>query len=298
MMIIVWSLVAIVILYLAMALLVGRVLIYNDVFARRAPDSAPLARHAVENVEFTSPDHLTLRGWFVNSPTNPNGRTAIIVHGWQRNRSRVVGHIELLVDAGFHVLAYDQRGHGASDTGVISYGSGEARDLVAAVEYLKTRPDVDPGRLAAFGFSVGSGCIIYAIANAQEPIFRAVVLEGVFSESYDAGREMLARRFGPKVGYFIGVAFFTVGTLLWTFGRFRHSRPIDLAHKLGSTPLMIIRGKNDHMVPEKSAVAFITRVPEPKVVWINEGGRHSDSYGVYPEEYKSRVIGFLDRQLA
>lgn len=296
--ILVWILVAIGIVYFAGALLVGRMLIYNDVFKRRAPDRGSLIGYDVEDIEFTSPDNLTLRGWFVKSSTNPNRRTAIIVHGWQRNRARVIAHIELLVDAGFHVLAYDQRGHGASDTGVISYGSGEARDLVAAVDYLATRPEVDAGRLAALGFSVGSGCIIYAIANSQRQIFRAVVLEGVFSESYDAGREMLTRRFGPIIGYLIGVAFFTVGTLLWTRGRFRHSRPIDLADKLGSTPLMIIRGQNDHMVPVKSATAFITSIPEPKVVWINEGGRHSDSYRIYPDEYRRRVIGFLEQNMS
>jgi fermentation-respiration switch protein FrsA (DUF1100 family) len=169
---------------------------------------------------------------------------------------------------------------------------------MAAVEYLKGRSDVAASHLAAVGHSLGSGGIVYAYAGSNRPAFRAVVLEGVFSESYDVGRYMLTNRFGPLIGYLIGVSVFTVGAKLWTMGRFRHSRPIDFADRISPTPLMIIRGVNDQMVPEASARDFIEKAKMPKVVWIHPQGRHTDAYKVYPEEYKSRVLGFLNEYLA
>jgi uncharacterized protein len=283
--------------YLALATVVGRHLLYNDVVKRTTPPRAGLAAFDVEDVEFRSSDDLTLRGWFLKSPGNPGNRTVIVVHGWQRDRSRVVEHIQLLVANGFHVLAYDQRGHGASDTGLISYGEGEAHDLLAAIDYLSTRSDVSVDRLGAMGFSLGSGGIVYAIALAERPIFRAVILEGVFSESYDVGKYMLTRKLGPALGYVVGIALFTVGAKIWTLGRFQHGRPVDLAAKIAPTPLMIIRGKNDHMVPDKSASQFIANAKDPKIVWVHEKGRHSDAYMTYPDEYKQRVLSFLDEHL-
>ena len=68
------------------------------------------------------------------------------------------------VDAGFAVLRYDKRGVG--DSGGVYEIAGNvanservfpilAGDMLAGVEFLKTRSDIDPARIGLFGVQPG-----------------------------------------------------------------------------------------------------------------------------------------------
>ena len=76
-----------------------------------------------------------------------------------------------------------------------------------------------------------------------------------------------------------------------------HGSPIEQIQNVSPIPLLIIRGKNDHMIPEDCAMALINKAKEPKEVWINEQGNHRKALQTYPEEYKIRVLGFLERNI-
>ena len=71
--------------------------------------------------------------------------------------------LKALHDAGYHVLLFDVRGHGESERGKgpHTYGPVEARDFVAAVAHLRSRPDVDSDRIGAIGTSAGGNIVLY-----------------------------------------------------------------------------------------------------------------------------------------
>jgi len=97
--------------------------------------------------------------------------TIVFVHGWMWNRlGNVAGKVPIddrdvdflpvtrsLHDAGFHVLLFDLRGHGESGRSrhLLTFGPIEARDFVGAVNYLRSRADVDGQRIGALGISMG-----------------------------------------------------------------------------------------------------------------------------------------------
>jgi esterase/lipase len=280
--------------YLVVMLIVGRFLAFNDVFPRRIPDENFLKGYDYEKLEFTSFEGITLRGWFVKSKNNKSNRTLFLLHGWHGTRVDMLPYIELFVNSGFHVFAYDQRSHGESETAMITFGAAEGMDLIAAVKYISKRPDVDKEKIGAIGFSLGTGAIIYAVAYEKRPIFKEIILEGVYADSHDVGEFMLINNFGNIFGKFIGHAIFTVGTELWTLGKFKHSRPVDFISKISNTQLMIIRGENDQMVPDFSARKIINGAKIPKTIWITSQSKHMNAYMVYPNEYRSRVVGFLN----
>ena len=59
---------------------------------------------------------------------------------------------------------FDLRNHGESAAHPpVTFGQSEADDLLGALAYLSARPDVDPARLAAIGFSMGANAILYAL---------------------------------------------------------------------------------------------------------------------------------------
>lgn len=281
--------------YVLIALVIGRYLSYHDIFLpRKHPDSSiALQGYDYRDVQFSGVDGISLKGWFIKSKDNPTNKTVFVIPGWTRTRSRYLSQIKFFADSGFHVFTYDQRSHGASDTGRITFGPEEGKDLLAATDYAKSLDNVNAEKLAAIGFSLGASAAIYA---GVTHVFKALVLEGIFADSYDIGEEILVQKFGQPLAKIIGYGFFWVGTMLWTLGRYRHSHPVEFISKVSPTPVMIIRGENDKRTPAQSAQLMISAVREPKVIWIHKGG-HTQAYNQYPQEYKEKVLSFLNTYL-
>jgi len=104
-------------------------------------------------------------------------------------------YLQILAREGYVVLRLARRGHfgsegtsynysatspGQSAYAVYSSIQTDATDLLAAVEYLRTRSFVDPDRVAVGGHSVGG--IVSVLAGARDPKLRAVIsLAGGFA---------------------------------------------------------------------------------------------------------------------
>ena len=101
----------------------------------------------------------------------------LFVHGWMWNRmGNVAGRVpfkdadvdflpavKALHDAGFHVLLFDLVNHGVAARGRRSRtGRWEARDMLGAVAYLRTRDDVDGERIGVIGTSMGGNTALSA----------------------------------------------------------------------------------------------------------------------------------------
>ena len=97
-------------------------------------------------------------------------------------------YLQILAREGYVVLRLARRGHfgsegtsynywatsgGPSAYAVYSSIQTDATDLLAAVEYLRTRSFVDPDRVAVGGHSVGG--IVSVLAGARDPKLRAVI---------------------------------------------------------------------------------------------------------------------------
>jgi dienelactone hydrolase len=109
----------------------------------------------------------------------------VVVHGsGPLTRAHLRGDVRRLVWAGFGLLAYDQRGDGASQ-GVYPRGGGGgaesllpllAQDAASALEHLRREPDVDASRVGYFGASQAGWIIPLASAQVNPPPRFHVVL--------------------------------------------------------------------------------------------------------------------------
>lgn len=155
--------------------------------------------HSYENVTFASSDGATLAAWYVPST---NGAAALLRHGSGSTRTSLLAHAAFLADAGYGVLLTDARGHGASDGRINELGWHGPRDIVAAIDYLDTRPDVTAG-IGIVGLSMGGEEALNAAAI--DPRIAAVVADGAGVGSYDDsvanGAHAMARLMtGPNTG--------------------------------------------------------------------------------------------------
>lgn len=133
----------------------------------------------------------------VYSPQAESGRrpALIIVNGHGRDKYAWYAFYSgiLYARAGAIVLTYDPIGEGERnvhrESGTRAHdtlqepremgqrmGGQMVTDLMQAVSYLSQRPDVDPDRIAACGYSMGS--FILAVTGAIEPRLHACVLVG------------------------------------------------------------------------------------------------------------------------
>ncbi len=118
-------------------------------------------------------------------PKGASGLTGIVLiagSGPNDRNETAMGHFLLLSDfltrEGYAVLRYDKRGIGASEG---DYGKATtfdfAEDAKAAVEYLKTRPDIDPSSIGLIGHSEGA-LIAPMIAAEKDSNLSFIVLMG------------------------------------------------------------------------------------------------------------------------
>lgn len=150
------------------------------------PFQSPLfdnpANHSLdfEDVEFQASDGVTLRGWLIAGNTD---RVIVQSHfGVQCNRCgwspqgkgpikpwnediKFLRQAKYLVAHGYSVLVYDFRGHGESNIGSIpwvSWGPEEAKDVVAAVDYVSTHPDYKNASIGLLSICMGAASTTYA----------------------------------------------------------------------------------------------------------------------------------------
>ncbi|MBL0924003.1 MAG: alpha/beta hydrolase [Sphingomonadaceae bacterium] len=103
---------------------------------------------------------------------------AIVVSGaWTTVKEQMAGRYAAeMADRGFAALAFDFTGWGQSEGPVRQLESPAIKtaDIIAAAQYLTTRPEIDPNRIGALGICASAG---YAVGAAdQSPYIKSVAL--------------------------------------------------------------------------------------------------------------------------
>jgi pimeloyl-ACP methyl ester carboxylesterase len=125
-----------------------------------------------EDVRFPSHD-LQLTGTLISPATGGKHPAIILVHGsGAEDREYMLPWARFLVRRGMAVLGYDKRGVGGS-TGDWNTASFDdlAGDVVAAFDYLKTRPDIDRAQIGLLGISQAGWIMPLACLRAKEIAF-------------------------------------------------------------------------------------------------------------------------------
>lgn len=242
--------------------------------------AAPVAPPGAEEVRFRTTDGLELHGWFLpptSSTAPPPYPTVIHAHGNAGNIENHLAFSEFLRGHGFAVLLFDYRSFGRSD---LSPRHLRREDLVAdthaAIDYALTRADVDPERVALYGFSLGG--VIALGAAIDRPGIRAVVSVAAFSS-------------------WKGIASDHMGIV----GRWCMRPGLDAAASaacLGERPLLIVHGEQDRIVPVAharaiAAAADAAGVPV-EVIVVPDG--HNDIV-IDDTATQGRIATFLRRAL-
>jgi dipeptidyl aminopeptidase/acylaminoacyl peptidase len=246
---------------------------------------------AHEPVSFPSRDGLTLRGWFIPAP-NPKG-TIVLSHGYSGDCTPDLIYAPMLRAAGYNTLFFDYRGHGASDGDFVSLVYFERADLLAALDFLRSR---GVARVGLLGFSMG-GAVALATAPRSSMV-AAVASDSAFAELRAVLQNAAIARGSPR-GLASLLAWLIVGM---ASARLRanllSADPIRWVGKIAPRPLLIMHAEKDASVPVSEARRLFAAAREPKELWIVPNAAHRKIEEVARDEYRQRIVEFFDRAFA
>ena len=201
-----------------------------------------------EELVFASGDGTRLHAWFLPAQTKGKSKgTVVYFHGNAQNLTSHIAFADWLPAQGFDVFAFDYRGYGKSEGSPSRQGLHE--DSIAALEYVRSRDDVDPDRLVVLAQSLGGACATAALGESGIKV-RGIALDSTFAHYISMGNEVL------------GGTFLTY-PLVWLLLSNDHS-PADVIANLAPTPILCVHSLDDPVVPIRQGRALYEAAGDPK----------------------------------
>jgi fermentation-respiration switch protein FrsA (DUF1100 family) len=203
-----------------------------------------------DEIRFQAEDGVPLHGWWIPAPRRPAAAHVLLCHGNAGNIGDRVLHAKLLSDAGLDVFLFDYRGYGRSEGAPDEEGT--YRDARAALAALLKQAGVDHGRIVYVGESVG-GAVALALALEAPPL--GLVLQSAFT----CIRDMCRLHYPVIPAALVPDAYPNL------------RRVAELR-----SPLLVIHGDRDDIVPVGHGRALFEAARAPKRVEIVRGAGHND----------------------
>jgi len=248
-----------------------RQLMYNSPAILRSPSNFKLM---FEDIYITTKDSVAVHAWLVKAKNYQHAPTWIYFHGNAANIGyRLPNVAEFVNQLGINVLMLEYRGFGNSE------GAPSERGLMldgeAALEYIRSRRDIDQEKVYLFGRSLG-GAVAIAVAarlwktsNPPQQPLAGVVVENTFTSIFDM-IVVLGQRM--RIGDLsclkrILVNFFL--TSVWNSIR-------DIKHI--KDPILFLSGQADELVPPEQMKRLFTACASPNATWEEfPDGQHNET---------------------
>ena len=266
-------------------------------------ESLPLDPDA-EPFSIKTRDGIMLRGsLYRHTEQTPRGLIVFCPEFASNHRSAML-YCSALARAGFHVLTFDFRNHGDSDSmpgyeplhWLTRY---EVIDLKAVIDHVYSQPDLNELPLGLFGISRGGSAALYVAA--QRPEVLRVAVEGAFGIDMMMlahGRHFIPIATPPLLAKIIPDWHIKVTITLtrWISQRRRRCRYALLERvlpRLANKPALIIAGQRDTYVLPDVAREIVRLIGQPDALWTVPKAKHNLARAVNPDEYDRRLVEFF-----
>jgi pimeloyl-ACP methyl ester carboxylesterase len=229
------------------------------------------------------------RGYFVPGTT---GAAIIVPPALNTGRDGRLREAMLLAGHGYAVLIYESRR--CAGMGGVSLGYKEVDEVADTLDYLLSRPEVDPERIGVYGFSSAGATAV--MAAARLPQLKAVVAEGGYGDFAEETLIPRPNRSGLS-GYFEGAFLWSARQSygLLTGLDINLLSPADVIGQIAPRPILLIYGSREvSLVGGRRQQAAAGDNAE---FWLVEGAGHGNYLDVASEEYETRLANFFDEAL-
>lgn len=263
-----------------------------------------------EDIFFPSLDGTVLQGWFIPSP----GSKKLIVanHPMTCNRYGFPGHLEgyggfggfevnflphykALHEAGYHVICYDLRNHGISDTGCGgicgALGYYEARDVAGSMIYARSRPETKDCSLGLLSRCMGGNATIHAMTLFPEHFASVKAMILVQAVSGHTFVEQGAKNLGLDVAATTKAFDKRIHDL--TGFHLSELTPIPYAKNV-TCPTLFAQVRKDSLIDSKDSQEIFDNLGSKMkdMIWIEGTTRRFDGYNYFAEKPKEMLEWF------
>jgi pimeloyl-ACP methyl ester carboxylesterase len=269
----------------------------------RGPESVGLKS---EVVSLRSTDGIALKGWWLPSAGAVRANV-IISHGIDHTRQVMLPRAAFLIHGGYNVLALDLRGHGESAAQYVSPGYLESRDVLGAIQYVRSHGERAP--IILLGLSYGAAAVVLAAAQSKD--VAAIIADGVYPSGADVFENInraIARNRKMNAGLRAialvatcpgiptsAALVYYVRTHVWLGTDMVNVLPYATQIRV---PILFISGTRDWVVPTDQVQKVMAVVPSVRKSLVTvPGAQHDTTFSTAPELYQNAVLTFLDENL-
>jgi len=194
-----------------------------------------------------------VHGWWI--PTATSAPALLYFHGNGSNNGDLTEIAAIFHQLEVSVLLIDYRGYGKSSP-IFPNEARVYEDAEAAWQYLTQVQKLEPKQVFVYGHSLG-GAIALDLA-VKHPEMAGLITEGTFTSIKD------------MAGFMPGLKIFPLNLLV--------TQRFDSINKIESlqTPLLILHGTSDEVIPPSMAKELFTAAPEPKQLEIFDRAGHNN----------------------
>ena len=268
---------------------------------RSASTESPKDYHLTyEDIQFRNAvDNTKLEGWWIPAQNEffqevHSNDTIIFAHGFGDSRTGMpIASLQLakrLAFEGYNVLMFDFRNSGNSNGKVTTIGYYETYDILAAVEFAKSKGTDQVGLL---GWSMGASASLLAAENSST--VKAVIADSPFSDfnSYISEKFSYWTNLPNKFSPFI---IKTAETMLGL-----DYDKVNPAHAVAQmkntdTAVMLIHGKKDNAISYKNSLEIKEKNPNAEL-WLIQDAGHIRGYKKEKEVYEEKIVAFFQKHL-
>ena len=222
---------------------------------------------SIEKIKINTQDGIELMSWYHNKNVN-NYKTILFLHGNAGSLENRIHKINHFKDMNINFLLVAWRGFSGNKGTPTEKGLYE--DAESAVRWLKSK-GVRENNIIVYGESLGTGV---ATEIAQNKNFAGIILESPFTSMIDAGKD--------KYPY--------LPVRLLLKDRYESNKKI----KNINSPILIMHGKVDNIVPFHMGKKMYELANEPKYSYFSEYDDHMMEYNEKLLKVLKDFIGSLN----
>jgi hypothetical protein len=256
-------------------------------------DADPFASYGLGEPEAVTIDagEVELAGFYFDSDLDGDC-AAVLLHGYTGTRYGALQYAPLFAERGCDVLLYDARGHGESTPALHTFGYYEKQDLIAAVEWLKSRTALPTSDIAVAGVSYGASTSLQAAPLLPEVAF--ILADSAYQDLESILRFQGEEQFGNTALFFLPGAL--LAAELRTGGDVQAISAQDAIAE-AQMPVMLVHSQTDEYTPPAHAQRIYERSNQDQtVLYFNDwGSPHARDILTDYDAYRREFLDFIEQ---
>ncbi|MHC9536560.1 alpha/beta hydrolase [Dellaglioa sp. BT-FLS60] len=236
--------------------------------------------------------HLKLVADYVPAATKST-KTVVVAHGYMGDKESMASYIKLFHEAGYNVLAPDDRGQGKSQGDYIGFGWKDRLDYVKWTKKLIADKGSNQ-KIGLFGVSMGGATVMMMSGEQLPSQVKAIVEDCGYTNVEDLLAYQLKLQFNlPKEPLITTSSWVTQMRAGYSFKEADSVKQL----KKNKLPTLFIHGDSDGFVPTSMVYDNYKASAGKKELWVVKDADHAEAFSKNPKRYAKKVVNFMNDNL-